>query len=184
MDSPGCENDVKTFSLVKNEVMMLNVDEYTTSIDISNKLKINKKKINKQLYKLQKEGVLKMVPSNPPKWFKNCNCEDSENNDNKLESRDHVPHHIFKDEIPYKKIISWKDKTPCTVINEYCQLTSRDWSIEVTTAGESHCPIFTASVIISGIKFKPEIGNTKKEAKHKASKITMEEILKSSIVKF
>nr|1SFU_A Chain A, 34L protein [Yaba-like disease virus]1SFU_B Chain B, 34L protein [Yaba-like disease virus] len=75
MDLLSCTvNDAEIFSLVKKEVLSLNTNDYTTAISLSNRLKINKKKINQQLYKLQKEDTVKMVPSNPPKWFKNYNC--------------------------------------------------------------------------------------------------------------
>ncbi|ABQ43508.1 dsRNA-binding [Tanapox virus] len=181
MDLLSCTvNDAEIFSLVKKEVLSLNTNDYTTAISLSNKLKIDKKKINQQLYKLKKEDTVKMVPSNPPKWFKNYNGE----HDSKLEQKHHIPNHIFSDTVPYKKIINWKDKNPCIVLNEYCQFTCRDWSIDITTSGKSHCPMFTATVIISGIKFKPAIGNTKREAKYNASKITMDEILDSVIIKF
>ncbi|AFU76962.1 m29L [Myxoma virus] len=91
---------------------------------------------------------------------------------------------IFGDTIKYEKIVSWQTKNPCTVLNEYCQITFREWSINVTRAGQSHSPTFTAVVTVSGYSFKSATGSNKKEARKNAAKEAMDVILKHVVIKF
>ncbi|AAF17911.1 gp029L [Rabbit fibroma virus] len=91
---------------------------------------------------------------------------------------------IFGDTIKYEKIVSWQTKNPCTVLNEYCQITSREWSINVTRTGQSHNPTFTAVVTVSGYSFKSATGSNKKEARKNAAKEAMDIILKHVVIKF
>ncbi|AGU99712.1 m29L [Myxoma virus] len=91
---------------------------------------------------------------------------------------------IFGDTIKYEKIVSWQTKNPCTVLNEYCQITFREWSINVTRTGQSHNPTFTAVVTVSGYSFKSATGSNKKEARKNAAKEAMDVILKHVVIKF
>ncbi|AAL69771.1 SPV032 putative PKR inhibitor host range protein [Swinepox virus] len=167
------------YSLVKQEVDSLPVGNFITAVEISKKIEKEKSSINRQLYALYQQGYIDMVPACPPKWYKR-----NQDNMNNESIEIHNPDHMFSDTIPYTKIIEWKNKNPITVLNEYCQITQRDWIIDIISSGQSHCPIFTASITVSGIKCKTGKGSTKKEAKQIAARETMNFILNKTIIKF
>ncbi|QEJ79182.1 double-stranded RNA binding protein [Goatpox virus] len=173
-------DEVDSYELVKKMVNNLSESEFITAIEISKKLNIEKANVNKQLYKLHNDGFIFMIRSNPPKWFKKNGIDNNDNDNNDMKKLNKS----FSDTIPYYKIVLWKEKNPCSAINEYCQFTSRDWYINISSCGNGRKPMFLASVIISGIKFFPEIGNTKKEAKQKSTKRTIDFLINTSIIKF
>ncbi|APG58244.1 protein E3 [BeAn 58058 virus] len=152
--------------LIKNSIANLSIGESLTALQISKDLGINKSTINKHLYKLSKDGDVKMVKDIPPRWSKN---------ETRCEATGGIG--VFNDIIPKSKLENWKGKNPIIVINEYCQYTMRDWSIIVKYDENSTYPLFLANVIISDKEFSVMKGRSKKEAKNNAATVAVDAIL-------
>ncbi|AYC44750.1 DsRNA binding PKR inhibitor [Moosepox virus GoldyGopher14] len=193
----GCNySDMEITKLVKDIITNLPLGRHITALEIARQLNVEKSYINKQLYKLYHEGLLNVIPTNPPRWLKKtCTKEEEDVMSVIVETNTYLDEldietmgknnpELFGDTIPYEKILAWKDKNPCSVLNEYCQYTSRDWYIDIISSGPIHKPLFTATLCISGVKFRSAIGSTKKEAKTNATRMAMDLIINNSIIKF
>ncbi|AFB76933.1 interferon resistance protein [Cotia virus SPAn232] len=153
--------------IINGIINHLSIGESTTALQISKDLGIGKSTVNKYLYKLHKDGIIKMENVIPPRWSKN---------DTNFEKT--VGIGVFNDIIPKSKLDSWKGKNPIAIINEYCQFTMREWTI-IVKYDENHTtyPLFNASVVISDKQFETMKGKTKQEAKYNAANVAVDAIL-------
>ncbi|AOP31747.1 dsRNA-binding protein [Volepox virus] len=131
--------------------------------------------------------------NDPPRWYvtdenKQQNDEPGPSSAEAIiddESREKsTDEYVFNDIIPAKKIMDWKDTHPVTIINEYCQITKRDWSFRIESVGPSNSPTFYARVDIDGILFDKADGSSKRDAKNKAAKLAVDKLLTYVIIRF
>ncbi|UXL47985.1 Double-stranded RNA binding protein, partial [Monkeypox virus] len=100
---------------------------------------MEKREVNKALYDLQRSAMVYSSNDTPPRWSTTMDADtrptdsdaDAIIDDVSREKSMREDHKSFDDVIPVKKIIYWKGVNPVTVINEYCQITRRDWSFRI-----------------------------------------------------
>ncbi|QHR82575.1 double-stranded RNA-specific adenosine [Brazilian porcupinepox virus 1] len=192
----------KYLEIVKSEILKLEDGKTVTAFDLTKKIELPKSIINRSLYKLFNTGFIDMMGGRPPRWCKkddkcinkktqSYNEDDDSNNDgNKYLINDktfsdwNIPDNMFSDTITSEKMDNWKDKSPLIVLNEYCQYTNRSFITLVKYVECSKKPLFSANVVISDKRFCAGIGKTKKEAKAKAARIAVDNILETANIKF
>ncbi|QED21220.1 double-stranded RNA binding protein [Borealpox virus] len=166
--------------------------EGVTAIQLSRQLNMEKREVNKALYDLQRIAMVYSCDGNPPRWFMTTEADtqavdttaDDIIEDESREKSMSKDHQLFDDIIPAKKIIDWKGVNPVTVINEYCQITKRDWSFLIESVGPSNAPTFYACVDIDGRVFDKADGKTKRDAKNNAAKLAVDKLLGYVIIRF
>ncbi len=153
---------------------------------------MEKREVNKALYDLQRSAMVYSSNDTPPRWSTTMDVDtrptdsdaDAIIDDVSREKSMREDHKSFDDVIPVKKIIYWKGVNPVTVINEYCQITRRDWSFRIESVGPSNSPTFYACVDIDGRVFDKADGKSKRDAKNNAAKLAVDKLLSYVIIRF
>ncbi|AKJ93687.1 dsRNA-binding protein [Raccoonpox virus] len=161
-----------------------------TAIQLTRQLNMEKREVNDALYDLQSKNMVYSSNDDPPRWFiseenkipqgEESSVDDILNDESREKS---MGAYSFDDIIPAKRLIGWKDANPITVINEYCQITKRDWSFCIES-GQSNSPTFYARVDIDGRLFDKAEGSSKRDAKNKAAKLAVDKLLSYVIIRF
>ncbi|QHG62594.1 dsRNA-binding IFn resistance [Cetacean poxvirus 1] len=156
--------------LILNEID--NRCEGISAAELATILYIDKKCINRCLYRLHKLSYITISssssPSSPPKWVR---------------VKEECSNQCISDVLDSKKVNDLKNKNAVSALNEYCQVTRRAWDIKIDKYGSDHIPIFVAYVVIDCVCFPKKEAFSKNQARKYAAEQAMNVLYKTVIIK-